>query len=441
MRTRLYNLWEKLRTTFWLVPALMVSITLATLVGLLNLDQNSQLNISKFVSFLEQLSPSGARVILSTIAGSMITVAGTVFSITIVTLTLASNQFGPKLLRNFMQSTVNQVVLGSFISTFVYCLCALGTIEPAGKVGYVPSLSVNFAVVLAMFNVGILIYFIHHVSTSIQVETVLSSVNKALISSIEDYFPERSSESDSNAKGRGEETLVSTTSGNSETVTATGYGYLQAIDKSAFESFARDNELTLKVEQKTGAYIASGMLLVTIYYDKQLSNEICNQLRDAFLLGSERTSEQDVEYSIHQLVAIAVRALSPGINDPFTALACIDYLGSVVCRIANREFPSENSYNPQQQILVIYKTVTFAGIVSAAFDEIRRYSLDKAEILIRLLEVFHHSMTLCGDLEQKDVLLRHAHRVHKSGLENLLEESDKQALDSQYQKILDQQKS
>lgn len=436
MFTRLYNLWEKLRTTFWLVPALMVSSVLVILVGLLYLDRHGEPSLAQFVGFLDPLSPQGARVILSTIAGSMITVAGTVFSITIVTLTLASNQFGPKLLRNFMQSTVNQIVLGSFIATFVYCLFVLGAVEPAEKAGYVPSLSVNFAVALAMFNVGILIYFIHHVSKSIQVETVLSDVNAELISSIEAYFLEKNGDSDSQSHRPEKDTLVSTTSSNSECVKANDYGYLQAIDNSALETFAQENNVTLKVEQKSGAYVADGMALVTVYYEEQLANQECNELREAFLLGPQRTAEQDVEYSIHQLVAIAVRALSPGINDPFTALACIDYLGSVICRIANRQFPSENAINDNQQILVMYKAVTFAGLTAAAFDEIRRHSLEKASILMGLLKVFHHSMNVCADPEQQEVLLLHARLVHQSGLENLEEEYDKQALDRQYKKLV-----
>jgi uncharacterized membrane protein len=136
-------------------------------------------------------------------------------------------------------------------------------------------------------------------------------------------------------------------------------------------------------------------------------------------------------------VAIAVRALSPGVNDPFTPLACIDHLGSVLCRIADRQFPAEHSVNEKRQILVTYNVVTFSHIVAAAFDEIRRHSFDKASILIRLLEVFHHSINLCADTAQKEVLLCHAEMVHRSGLENLQEEFDRPALDKRFQMILE----
>jgi uncharacterized membrane protein len=175
LQTRLFNLWEQLRTSFWLVPALMVAAAIAVFLVLLSLDREYQSDSFLFLSFLDPISASGARTLLSTIAASMITVAGTVFSITIVTLTLASTQFGPRLLRNFMQSMINKIVLGSFISTFVYCLCVLGSVEPAGKESFVPGLSVNLAVIFALFNVGILIFFIHHVATSIQVETVINN--------------------------------------------------------------------------------------------------------------------------------------------------------------------------------------------------------------------------------------------------------------------------
>ncbi len=434
MGTRLYNLWEKLRTTFWVVPALMVTAVLIALVVFLNLDKHYDVDAAQYLSFLQPLSPSGARTILSTIAGSMITVAGTVFSITIVTLTLASNQFGPSLLRNFMQSTVNQVVLGSFIATFVYCLCALGAVEPAGTEGYVPSLSVNFAVFLAMFNVSILIYFIHHVSTSIQVETVLNNINTELVAAIEAYFPQGPALEKSRPDA---ELRVPPTPANTQTVESDAFGYLQAVDKSAIDDFAKKHRVTLKVMQNSGTFIARGLPLLQIYGQDSMSDQDCNQLRDAFLLGPQRTSEQDIEYSITQLVAIAVRALSPGINDPFTALACIDYIGAVLCRIASRQFPEEKTFNDENQIVVIYKAVTFTEIVAASFNEIRRHSIAKAPVLIRLLDVLNHSISLCADPKQREVLLQHAQLVRSAGLENLVEPSDRQALDDRYQAILE----
>ncbi len=433
MQTRLYNIWEKLRTSFWLIPSSMVAAAIGAFLFFLDLDRNYEFDSFLFFSFLEPISASGARIILSTIAGSMITVAGTVFSITIVTLTLASTQFGPRLLRNFMRSTVNQVVLGSFISTFVYCLCLLGSVEPAGIENFVPGLSVNFAVVLALFNVGILIYFIHHVATSIQVETVIRNINEDLIENIRTYFPEKTKSKEKRpADTEGPERSFEK---ETQQVISEQYGYLQAVDNAALESLAREKKLSLKIEQKPGSYINRNMPLVSVSAQASLDNDTSRKLCNAFLLGSERTSEQDVEYSIHQLVEIAVRALSPGVNDPFTALGCIDYLGALICRITDREFPAEHFYDEDQNILITYRIVTFDGIVSAAFDQIRQHSRDNTAVLIRLLEVFHTAMEQTEDAQQRSVLHRQARMVHRSGMENIPEELDKKDLEDRFQLI------
>lgn len=436
MQTRLYNLWEKLRTSFWLVPALMVAFAICVFLLLLNLDREQQNSAFLFLSFLDPISASGARIVLSTIAGSMITVAGTVFSITIVTLTLASTQFGPRLLRNFMQSTVNKVVLGSFISTFVYCLCVLGSVEPAGRESFVPGLSVNFAVILALFNVAILIYFIHHVARSIQVETVIHNINCDLIKNIENFFSEKSESNEGEALSLVRSDSSSKNSKEDNEIVAWEHGYLQAIDKDALRKFACENEVSLTLIQRQGDYITRGMPLVAVGRNQSFSEEACTTLRKAFLLGAQRTSEQDVEYSIHQLVEIAVRALSPGVNDPFTALGCIDYLGSVICRIMERDFPAEHLFGEDDEVLVTLKVVSFSGIVRAAFDQIRQHGSNDAAILIRLLEVLCNAIKLTEDSEQEKILLRQAEMVHRAGSKNLPEEHDRNDLDERFETIL-----
>ena len=178
---RLVNLWQRLSTSFWFIPALMTLAAILLFFYLSQVDQEHPDLYFPLIGMLDPVSAEGGRVILSTIAGSTITVAATVFSITIVTLTLAANQFGPRLLKNFMRSKSYQIVLGSFIATFVYCLCVLSSIQPADNSEFIPHLSINVAVLLALTNVAILIYFIHHVATAIQAENVIRDVSLSLI--------------------------------------------------------------------------------------------------------------------------------------------------------------------------------------------------------------------------------------------------------------------
>lgn len=181
LHTRIGNLWEKIRGSFWFIPSLMSVGAIAGFFLLQEIDQRYPRLTYTFFSDMEPIGADGARTLLSTIAGSMVTVAGTVFSITIVALALASNQFGPRLLRNFIRNPSNQIVLGSFISCFLYCLCVLTSIQPQEESFYVPRLSVYMAMLLAMFNVGVLIYFIHHIATSIQADQVVHEVSEELI--------------------------------------------------------------------------------------------------------------------------------------------------------------------------------------------------------------------------------------------------------------------
>lgn len=412
----------------------MVSASLVAFLALLNLDRDNQYDAFLFIGFLEPLSPTAARLILSTIAGSMITVAGTVFSITIVTLTLAAKQFGPRLLRNFMQSTVTQIVLGSFLSTFVYSLCLLGSVETEGSESFVPGLSVNIAVVMALSSVGILIYFIHHVATSIQVSTVISNVYGDLINQLQTQFPEKS-ENNVNQTECDIETLDAAE--NTVKIAAQQCGYLQAIDHGAIESLARRNKSRFTLEQRSGIYITHGMPLVSHSHEVTLAEADQEEVRKAFILGIERTPEQDVEYAIHQLVEIAVRALSPGVNDPFTALECIDYLGSVLCQIAERSFPASHAFDEDENLIVVYKVVTFEGIVGAAFDQIRQHSRGNVAVVIRLLEIIHNAIQHDVEPEHRDVLLNHAKMIHRAGMENMSEELDRKDVNERFQAITD----
>ncbi len=414
----------------------MIVGALAIFLVLLDLDKKTQFSAFLFFSFLEPLSPSGARVILSTIAGSMITVAGTVFSITIVTLTLASTQFGPRIHRNFMQSTMNQVVLGSYIATFIYCLCALGSVGPAEQESFVPTLLVNFALVLALINVGVLVFFIHHVATSIQMEAVISNIGKELNNSIEQLFPEKSVQQAENISIENKPERLQDVGVEGTALTSEKHGYLQAIDIEALAKIACDKKVVIRLKHKPGSYITRGMPLLCTTTKVEFDADVKCRLRDAFLLGPHRTSEQDIEYSIDQLVEIAIRALSPGVNDPFTALACIDSLETAICQIMERGFPSAEIVDEAGSVVVVAKTVGFSDILKSAFDQIRQHSDACQIVIVRLLKALHTCIALCEDASQRECLKQHAVLVHRLSQSSISDNSDKQEAEDQFQSIL-----
>jgi uncharacterized membrane protein len=312
----------------------------------------------------------GASAVLGAIAGSMITIAGVVFSLTLLALSLASQQFGPRLLRNFMRDRANQVVLGTFIATFLYCLLVLRTIRRADDAAFVPHLSVTLGVLFAIASLGVLIYFVHHVAVSIQADELVSVVGTELLQSIDRLFPEHIGGEIHGCRD-GDPDLPATFAREACPVVAREDGYLQLVDSDDLMTVAKEHDLVLQLHYRPGHYIVAGSPLLRAWPAQQLDEGIRNRINGAFILGGERTSTQDIEYVIGQLVEIAVRALSPGVNDPFTAITCVDRLGSALHRLAQREMPSPQRYDDEHKLRVVAPATSFAALLDAAFNQIR----------------------------------------------------------------------
>jgi len=436
MKTRLLNLWESLRTSFWFIPALMVFSAIGLSFVMVAIDRWGELAAYRIFGLLYTGGPEGARSILSTIAGSMITVAGVVFSITIVALTLASSQFGSRLLRNFMQDRGNQVVLGTFIATFIYCLLVLRSVRTVGTQVFVPSISVTFAIVLALANVGILIYFIHHVSTSIQADHVISTVYHELEEQMQRLFPEElGHESEESENKRVRPQPEEGGYHQADHIAASKSGYLQAIDSSGLLDIAKENDFLIYLQHRPGEFIVAGSTLVVVKCTEQIDESLAGQIINLFIVGAQRTPEQDAEFAIHQLVEVAIRALSPGINDPFTAMACIDRLGSALCYLSNRAFPSPYRYGDEGKLRVIAKPVTFAGITNAAFDQIRQYGRSSVAVTIRLLETLKMIAAQVRHPDQREAIFRQANMIKRTSNE-IPEKYDREDVEKRYQALL-----
>jgi len=329
--------------------------------------------------------PDGVRALLSAVTGSMITVAGTTFSITIVALQLASSQFGPRLLRNFMQDTGNQVVLGTFIATFLYCLLVLRTIRGDDYYVFVPQISVTVGILLAIISIGVLIYFINHASTLIQASHIIGKVSADLYGAINRLFPKKLGYGKSEQERQVGE-IPANFDAQAHSIKASDSGYFQEVDNKRLLKIAQSKNLLLRLNHHPGKFIVQGCELVLIWPGERVTKKLTQQINDAFILGRERTEQQDVEFLINQLVEIACRAISPGVNDPFTAIRCIDQLSVGLSHLAEREFPSPYRYDDDHNLRVIVQPLTFAGLADAAFNQIRQYGSTDVAVIIRLLE-------------------------------------------------------
>jgi len=431
---KLTKLWDSLRSSYWFLPSLMALGGMALALSALALDQSDKVETEN-LNWIYRGGSEGARGLLSAVAGSMVTVAATAFSITIVALQLAASNFGPRLLRNFMQDTGNQVVLGTFIATFLYCLLVLPTVRGEDYDQFIPKFSVTIAIGLAIASTGVLIYFIHHASTIIQASHVIADVADELDSAIERLFPEEIGQGQSQQQQPVGEVPQDFDS-NACSIRSKNTGYLQAVDNQALLKTACKHDLLLRLQARPGQFVSKGNILMQVYPGKRVNQKLIDKIRSTFLLGNERTEQQDVSFPIDQLVEIALRALSPGINDPFTAIRCIDRLGTALSSLARREFPSPYRFDDENDLRIIAKPVAFEQLVDVAFTQIRHYGQSDVRVMMRLLDAIEQIASCTHHPHDRFVLQQQAEMILQGSHEGLSQEKDRESIADKYQEIM-----
>lgn len=431
MKAQFLKYWERLRSSFWFLPSLMAGAAVALSFVTVALDQAATQKWLRKLDWVYSGGAEGASAVLQTIAGSMITIAGVVFSLTLVALSLASSQFGPRLLRNFMRDTTNQLVLGTFIATFLYCLLVLRTIRRDDDAAFVPHLSVTLGVVLALASLWVLIYFIHHVSVSIQADEVVARVGAELNETMGRLFPEQLGHDAGEPAGP----EVHRDDAPPRIVSSVQDGYLQIIDVDTLMRFACETDTVLSLARRPGNYIVHGMPLLHAFPADRVPDDMQQRLQAAFVLGNQRTAAQDVEFAILQLVEIAARALSPGINDPFTAIACADRLASAFCQLAQRRFPGPCRYDDAQRLRIIAPAHTFSELADLAFNPLRNYARTSVEVTLRLLESIAVVASVATRPADRAALERHAGMIARGAAEALPEAADRQAVDARHHAV------
>lgn len=437
MRTRLLYYWDSLQTSYWFVPALLNVLAAVVAVAMIGLDHQLQDAARKTdVWWIYGGGPEGARAVMSTIAGSMITVAGVVFSITIVALSLASGQFGPRLLRNFIRDRSNQVVLGTFTGTFIYCLLVLRTILGTDNGQFVPGAAVALGIVLALLSLGVLIYFIHHVAISIQAHQIVAAVSREMHDTIDRLWPDPLTDAAHDGDDTEDDGLPADFERSAALVPACTGGYVAALDVDHLLHLAKDRDLVMRLVVRPGQFVIAGSPVALVAPDSAIDDDVTRSINEAFLLESQRTPYQDLEFTVDQMVEVALRALSPGINDPFTAIICVDWLAESLGRLAGRSIPSPRQYDDQGKLRVVTRAVTFAHVTDAAFNQIRQYGSSSASVMIRLLEALARVAYVARRPDDQAALVRHAHLVRRACERDLPEVDDRNDVLDRYQAVL-----
>ena len=439
--TKSKNYWNSLVATLWFVPALLVVSSIILALFFVGIDYLIGDRLGYFPR-LFGVQPSGARDMLAVIAGSAITVAGTAFSITIVALTLASTQFSPRVLRNFMRDTGNQIVLGLLVGIFAYCIIVLRTIRDGGdnsSADFVPSVAVMFGVVLGLVAIVSLIYYIHHIAASIQATSIIAHITEETIREIRRTFPvlPDTSEMDEKTEKRinGADFL---------TVTADTNGYVQNADTTALIKLAEENDLILKMQRRIGQFSIKDLPILHVFPDRKkfkLSPKLEIKLRDTYDIGTYRTVEGDPAFGLRQIVDIALKALSPSINDSTTAIICVDYLTAILSVLAKRPSCPSNIFK-NGKLRLIVEQQRFEDFFDLAFNQIRQNAKGNVAVILRQLNSINilSKMNLelvCEDerAERHDLMIHQAALLYDLAMETVKAEDDLNTVTRYYARV------
>lgn len=416
--------WLRLREwtgQFWFLPAVMTA--LALLLAWTGIQLEEQYGIPDGLTWVYSGGESGARSLLSAVASSAIGVAGTVFSITIAALSYAAGSMGPRLLDNFTRDRGNQAVLGTFIATFAFTLFSLRSVQGGEDTPFVPHYNVTVAMGLALACVAALVYFLAHVTRGINMTAVVNLLRDDLRRALDRATRERSSES---AAAAPPEAFWAS----GEVLRSPDSGYLQLLDTDALVAAAEREGVALRIVVRPGDYVFPNTpVAVGVPH-------LPARVLPALALGPRRVAGQDLEFTVRQLAEVAARALSPGTNDPVTAIDVIDRFGDALCRLQGRTWPPGVEYR-DHQLRLVYPVTTYAGLLDSMFHLIRQYGSGSPAVTLRLLDVLRIVVEGESDPQRQRELRRHAALTIEDARRDTKNTGDLNDLEARYQALLE----
>jgi uncharacterized membrane protein len=401
MLIRIRRTWDRLQGSLWFVPLLIVAVYFALSFGMVALDRALGDSAPGLFPVLFEAGPEGTRDMLSTIAGSVLSVAAVAFSFTIVVFSFASSQYASRTIHSFMDDNTNQLVLGTLLGTFLYCLLILRTVRLESDHPFVPLLSTSVALILAIIDLGLFVYFIHHVSESIQAYHIIHRVGLSTRRAIQSLYPKH------HKALTVEQVNVLIDERDMAEVTSHTAGYIQAADTGFLMHLAERNDLLIVMHKGVGRFVVEDEALALVGPAARVDQSVQRSVRACFALGKHRTILQDPQYGLLQLSDIAIKALSPAINDPNTAVMSLNEISSVLRTLAGRDMPSHVLCGSAGKPRLITLGPTFESMVSQAFDQIRRYGMADATVAAKLLDVIAE-VAEQTDLEgERETLVEH----------------------------------
>jgi uncharacterized membrane protein len=398
-------LWWRLSQGLWFVPTVTVLAAVLLAIGLIEAESFVDVKLGRYYPRIFGVGPDGARGMLTAIASSMITVAGVVFSVTIVALSLAASQYSPRVLRTFSSDRPTQLVLGVFVAVFVYCLVVLRTIRGGDDGSYVPALAVLGGLVLSLVGTGFLIFFIHHLAASIQPSAILARVSSATLTTVDEMFP-----SDLGAPADELASDALEPKADWTAVAAPTTGYVTNVDKPGLLAFAEKSGRVVRMDAAIGDFVIEGQPLASLQGSEPVEESKAAELIASYSLDRQRTLEQDAAFGFQQMVDIASKALSPGLNDASTAILCIDRLTQVLVRVAGRRIETRLRASGGE-LRVIARGPTFESLVALTYDVVRHDARSNPVVLTRLLWSLERVAAVTEGSARRQVLAEQVRRI------------------------------
>ena len=410
---------ERLRSSLWVLPTLAVlfALVLGTALSQVPTPEGT---IRKF---LFTGSAEGARSLLSTVAGAMITTIGVIFSLTVLALQMAAGQYSPRVMRNFLRDRGNQVVLAVFLATFAYSVAVLRVIRQSadGQQEIVPALAVSVGILLILASLGMLVYFIQHLTSTIRVEHILRDAERTTMGTIASVYGPRSAERPGSAMPEVPDAALA--------VPALRTGYVQAASPEDVAGWARDHDLVVRFRPAIGEHVVDGAVLAWVWRrdgspPPEDAEPIARRLDRTLSIGFERTSQQDVAFGVRQIVDIAVRALSPGVNDPTTAVDAIGSLTGLLVELARRDLRDLIVTDGAGIVRVALPLPSLGRYVDLCCDQIRRYGAKDPAVLARLLRMLIDVARFAQDPEGRAAVGRQARLILADGMRETAQQED-----------------
>ncbi len=381
MKIKIVHLWQNIQSSFWFIPGLILAGAIALAAILIKLDTILDIEFLKTWPLFFAASAASSRDLLTAVATSMITIAGIVFSVTLVALALTSSQYSSRVIPHFMRDRFTQIVLGVFVGIFAYCIVALRGIKGNNETVSVFSLSVLIGLGLAFLGIIFLIYFIHHVAKNIQASNIIAAIANETIAAIDSISPDILGQGDDEERKKDLPILPNI----SNFVVAKKSGYIDQIDFDALLYLAKKHKIIIRMERGIGEFVIENTPLISLFNHKEQNEDLSHEINASYSIDRQRSLHQDIAFGIRQIVDIALRALSPGINDSTTAVMCVNYLGAVMARLARRKI-AYSSVPEEAKSHIIMKGPCFSSLLDEAFAQIRQNASNNITVLTHQLQ-------------------------------------------------------